>query len=168
MSTTIATETLPKMPLLVNSRTRVFWTAFGIILLFNLIGIVLIYTIGLSTGYEGQLTFSGEQLGATLGFLFGGVVPFLALIGSLTIIAAAIYFVHRLWKSGRHKWVLVIVAVAFLALGAALVPLLQINWLSIGFGILPFVTLAVITALESSLIQLALSNTSSRKRGTNH
>ncbi|MGH7218350.1 MAG: hypothetical protein ACREGE_02825 [Candidatus Microsaccharimonas sp.] len=170
MSATVTTEesTLPKTPLLLVSRARLFWTSFGVLLLLNLIGFVLVYTIGLSTGFEGQLSFSSEQLSATLGFLFGGVGSFLGFIGALAIIGVAIYYVHRLWKSGQHKWVLIIVAVAFLALGLAFVPLLQVNWHDIGFGFMPFLAFVLITALEAFIIQLALSNIPSRKRGTNH
>lgn len=166
---TTVTQILPAVPNpVVVRKLRLFLTTFGVLIVAFLAFFVFVYSFGVSTGFEGQMSFSWDQLGATLGFLFGGVVPALAMIGGMAVVVALFWVVDWLHRTGRRKRLLLTFALGIIALGFAITPLTQVDWANIGFGILPFLVLVAFTALVSGVIVVALSPIPSRKRDTNH
>ncbi len=166
MSTpTVTTKTtiMPKMPLVLK-RTRIFLSSFIVGLVFNIALIILVYTFGVSTGYEGEPSFSWDQLGNSMGFLFGGLPSLLGFIGGLAIFAVTLKLVDWLSKNGHHKWLLFAFIVGFVLGGIVLWPL--ISALGSVFGVLPFVGLIAFTALEAFIT--LLSTLPSRKSDTTH
>lgn len=167
----MSTDTTTKMPAMpkvhVLNRTSIFFGSFIAMLISNLLLIVFIYTLGVSTGYEGKFSFSWAQLSNSVTFLFGGFASLLGFVLLLAVIAGALWAVHRLSARGHHKWVIVAVIAAFL-LGGLLTPI--IDWSGAGFGFVPLLVLLAWTALWAlvAMILIPTYHTLSRKRGTNH
>lgn len=166
------TATMPVPPkVLVLKRVNIFVGAFFVLLLSNLFLTVGIFTFGVSSGNEGQASFSWVRLGETISFLFGSLGSFLALIGLIAIIGVVLWLVKRVGDAGHGGWSAAIFVVGIIA-AVALWPFIASGLGSVGFGIIPLLIFVAFTALVAFLIALVVPVTTKirlpRKRGTNH
>lgn len=140
--------------------TRVFVSTFIVGLVFNIALITLVYTFGVSTGYEGEPSFSWDQLGNSMGLLFGGIPSLLGFVGGLAIVIAILWLVSWLSENGHPNWVRVAFVSTFVLGGIILWPLF--GTLGSVLGVFPFLGLIALSALEALIIMLFIP---SRKRG---
>jgi len=163
-TTTVQTPPVPKLHVL--KRVNIFGGSFLVGLVSNLILIVAIFTLGVSTGLEGQLSFSWAEFGNSIAFLFGGFASLLWLIGGIAVLMATLWAVHRLSSRGHHNWVVAAFLAGLIVGGFILWRL--VDWGSFGFGIVPFLGLLAYTAFWAAVAAFVIPALSlSRKRGTN-
>lgn len=88
-----------------------FLPIFVIVLAANLLLTLVVFAIGIGSGYEGQLAFA-PHFSAALTYLFGGWKT--ALFGGLTVATLLLFLwgAYRLSKAGQHAMVAVIAAIA--------------------------------------------------------
>jgi hypothetical protein len=167
MSTTTTIVDAPAVPkLLVTKRASIFWGSFIAGVVSNLLLIVTIFTLGVSTGVAGDLSFSWEQFGNTVTFLFGGIGSLVWLIGGVTILAATAWLVYWLANNNHPKWVVAMFAIGMFVGGFILWRL--VDWSNFGFGFVPFLGLLAYTAFWAAVASFVIPALNlSRKRGTN-
>ena len=167
MSTTTTATDVPAVPkLLVTKRASIFWGSFIVGVVSNLLLIVTIFTLGVSTGVLGDLSFSWEQFGNTLTFLFGGIGSLVWLIGGLVIVAVTLRGVYWLANNNHPKWVVATFVIGMVVGGFILWRL--VDWSNFGFGFVPFLGLLAYTAFWAAVASFVIPALNlSRKRGTN-
>jgi hypothetical protein len=131
---------------LFNRYTALF---FFILFVLNTAATTIIYSIGLTTGYEGQLSWGWDQYVQTLNGLFGNLNSLAALLGGL--VALIIAFAVAGWLAhGRH----VVAAMVWFGFGFVVGGFLlfrAVDWSGISFGFMPVLILIAFTAIEVTI-----------------
>lgn len=131
---------------------RMTLAVFGVLFVVNILLATVVYSIGISTGYEGSPSWSWEQYGATLGGLFGDIPSLLALLGGLALFAGAAILAG--WFARRQNVVGAVVWFLIGGFGGGYVLFQLVDWSSFGFGFGPVIALIVFTAVEEFLVLL--------------
>lgn len=122
---------------------------FAVMFVINSAFATIVYSFGLTTGYNGKPSWSWESYGETLGNLFGDIPSLLAMIGGIVVFAAAAalagWFAHRQNTVGAVIWFIIG------GIGGGLL-LRLVDWSSFGFGFGPVIAIVVFTLIEEIII----------------
>ena len=135
-----------------NLLNRFTGITFVILLIGNVLLSTVLYSVGITTGYEGEPSWSWDQYTETMEGLFGN-------LSSLFWLLVGIAFFVIMWrvatyfsKKGNHNAVGIWQLVGIVGGGAILY--LLVDWSSFGFGFLPVIVLFVFTAIETLIFRV--------------
>lgn len=128
---------------------------FVTLLIANVLLLTAVYSVGITTGYEGVPSWSWDSYTDTMGSLFGSFSSLVLLLIGVAFFAASVWIAVYLSKKGRHNWVGVWYFIGLVGGGAILY--LLVDWSSFGFGFIPVIALIVFTTIEA-LIGTVLAN----------
>jgi len=144
----------PALPLVLSTK-RVLITSFLALLPLNLVLLVFVFSIGVTTGFNGVFGFSWTDVGTTINAMFGSFGNFITLVGALALLAFIYWISNKL--SRKYGWLPGVLVLVALALGAVAFWSGWINPEEINlFGLVPFVGVILFTALQAAVITLAL------------
>lgn len=144
----------PAVPLVLSTK-RVLITTFLVLLPLNLVLLVFAFSIGVTTGFNGEFGFSWNDVGTTINAMFGSFGNFITLIGALALLAFIYWISNKL--SRKYGWLPGVLVLAALALGVVVYWSGWINLEDINvFGLVPFLFVILFTALQAAVITLAL------------
>lgn len=149
------------------------WT-FAIEFVFNLLLVVVVYSIGFTTGYVGTPNFNLDQIGKTIGetisTLFGGAASFLALIGGIAIFVCTLWGVYELSKRAKHALVVLAFVVGVVAGGWLIWRVVE--WENVGIGFTPILAILAFTVFETIttalIVRYIVSRASTLSKGNNN
>lgn len=137
-----------------NLFDRKFGITVVVLAIFNLLLVTFVYSIGVSTGFAGEFSWSAKSFTDAIGSLFGSITSLMILIGTIALIGFGLWITHWLSKKQKRVW-LIIWAITIFVLGLILSPAFHITDFSFGFG--PVLVLIVFTAIEALVTKLVVN-----------